>query len=139
LCTIAKTDDDHFGGLGILIIIIDELPHEPIWRLWLEHGITEQSATKQNTSSSDAVSSAGCTKTPLSADYSSLPVRIWIHAKFPDRVRSPWVRERLVKSFQLKPTWGSLELTDVMLRMLEEVSKFTIGYLSLALLLKQLI
>lgn len=52
---------------------------------------------------------------------STSPVRFLIHAKFPDRVKSGWVRDRLV-SFHLKPGWGSLELTEVMIRMLDEVS-----------------
>lgn len=52
---------------------------------------------------------------------SASPVRFLIHAKFPDRVKSCWVRDRLV-SFHLKPGWGSLELTEVMIRMLDEVS-----------------
>jgi hypothetical protein len=51
----------------------------------------------------------------------SLPVRFLIHAKHPERVQSPWVKERLV-SFQLRPGWGSLELTEVMVRMLSEVT-----------------
>jgi len=78
--------------LGLLFIIIDKLPFESVWRLWLK----ECSACHQ------------------------MRVRIWIHAKFPKNVTSPWVQERLVKSFQLKPDWGSLELTDVMIRMLKE-------------------
>lgn len=48
------------------------------------------------------------------------PVRFLIHAKRPEKIHSPWVRERLV-SFQLRPGWGSLELTEVMVRMLSEV------------------
>lgn len=78
--------------LGLLFIIIDKLPFESIWRLWLKE----------------------C------SECHQLRVRVWIHAKFPKNVTSPWVQERLVKSFQLKPDWGSLELTDVMIRMLKE-------------------
>ena len=77
--------------LGLLFIIIDKLPYEALWRLWLEQ--------------------AGALQPK---------VRIWIHAKFPDRVSSLWVRERLCRTFQLKPEWGSLELTDVMVRLLKE-------------------
>ena len=78
-----------FGGLGILIIIVDALPHEALWRLWLEQ------------------------YTAKNASADPPPVRIWVHAKFPDRVRSRWVRERLVQTFQLRPGWGSVELTEV--------------------------
>ena len=33
---------------------------------------------------------------------------------------SSWVRDRLTKTFQLKPQWGSVELTDVMIRLAQE-------------------
>lgn len=55
---------------------------------------------------------------------SPFEVKIWFHAKYPHRVNSPWVKERLVKSFHLKPEWGSVEITKVMAYMLKEVSYF---------------
>jgi hypothetical protein len=89
------------GGLGILLIIIDDLPHEPVWRILVEQ--YERSNIKDNEN-----------------NIIKKDIRFWIHAKYPDRV-SPWVRERLVKTFQLRPEWGSLDLTDVMFRLLKEV------------------
>lgn len=80
-------------SLGILFIIIDEMPNELLWRLWLSEN---------------------------SSDVSNM--RVWIHAKYPERVKSSWVKERLVKSFHLLPDWGSLDLTRVMLGLLDEVS-----------------
>lgn len=88
------------NGLGILLIIIDELPHEAIWRVWLECGYHSYELLKKGIPS----------------------VKFWIHAKFPERVRSSWVRKRLVKDFHLKPSWGSVELTEVMIRMLIEAT-----------------
>lgn len=84
-------------SLGILFIIIDELPNELLWRLWLSEN---------------------------SSDISN--IRVWIHAKYPERVRSSWIKERLVKSFHLQPDWGSLDLTRVMLGLLDEVSDNTL-------------
>ena len=150
----------------MLLIIIDDLPHETLWRLWAEqydmdstNGTVSANAERdgdfKQTSNSreplaadvipeqpspyvsalaDAIPNPGNTSanTPsLSqkvSDTSDLkasisPVRFLIHAKFPDRVRSGWVRDRLV-SFHLKPGWGSLELTEVMIRMLDEASKW---------------
>ena len=75
-----------------MFIIIDSFPHEAVWRSWLE----------------------------MASSASRDKVRILIHAKFPDRVTSPWVKRHLCKTFQLSPSWGSLELTDVMVRLLEE-------------------
>ena len=92
-----------FGGLGILIIIVDSLPHEILWRLWLDHYTHHHSP--QTTSSSMSTSSPPT-------------VQIWIHAKYPERITSPWIQQRLVSGFQLRPSWGSVELTEVMVHML---------------------
>jgi hypothetical protein len=78
--------------IGILMIIIDDLPHEAIWRYW----------------SNEVARSSSCR------------ISYWIHAKYPDRVRSAWVRDRLVKTFHFKPEWGSLEIAKVMGKVLEE-------------------
>lgn len=78
--------------IALLFIIIDDLIHEAIWRLWIE-------------ASSPALRDKVC---------------IFIHAKFPDRVRSPWVTRHLVR-FNIKATWGSVELTKVMINLLHEV------------------
>ena len=80
------------NGVTLMFMIIDALPFEAIWRIWLES------------------SKKGLDKF----------VRIIIHAKYPDRVRSAWVRRHLCRSFQLKPEWGSVELTDTMVRLLNE-------------------
>lgn len=102
-------------GIGLLFIIIDDLPHEAIWRLWIEEGskkLRDQWAQDH-------------------PDCTVPHVRVWVHAKHPERVRSSWVQERLVKTFHLSPAWGSIEITSVMLKMLTEavsvdkrVSKF---------------
>ena len=79
-------------GIGILVIIVDDFPHEALWKLWLQDGFLK-----------------------------SIRVAVWIHAKYPEKVKSNWVRERLVKTFHLQPAWGSLQITEVMMRMLDEV------------------
>jgi hypothetical protein len=52
------------SSLAILVLIIDEFPHEALWRLWLQRGSAHERGR----------------------------VRFLFHAKFPDRVRSPWVK-----------------------------------------------
>lgn len=79
-------------GLTLLFIIVDSFPHEAIWRSWLDHA----------------------------SQTSREKVRVLFHAKFPNKVTSPWVKRHLCKTFQLSPSWGSLELTEVMVRLLEE-------------------
>ena len=101
LCTEASSesfyiDNVHInaasGVLTLMFIIIDEMDHELLWRSWL------------------ASASAACRSR----------IRILIHAKYPHRVISPWIRTRLCRNFQLKPSWGSIELTEVMVRLLKE-------------------
>jgi hypothetical protein len=84
------------GCLCLCFIIIDSLPHEYIWRTWLEQGQGQ-------------------------GQGGSPRVRIYIHAKHPAGVKSPWVRARLVP-FSLCPAWGSADLTAAMLRLLDYVS-----------------
>lgn len=60
------------SGLGLLFIIIDDLPHEFIWRAYIE---LHNAQLNKETGSSD--------KRTLKNN----PLRIWIHAKYPQRVR----------------------------------------------------
>ena len=46
---------------------------------------------------------------------------VYFHAKYPERVRSTWVKQRLVQNFHYSPTWGSVDIAKVMLFMLKEV------------------
>jgi hypothetical protein len=77
-------DDGKPGHLVILMMVIDEIPYEAIWR-----------------------------------DWAGQDVHFLVHAKHPDRVNSPWARERLVAS-NLRPEWGSLELVEAALLLLKE-------------------
>ena len=80
-------------SLVLCFIIIDGLPLEAIWRAWLQ----------------------------LAPEDHRNRIKIFIHAKHPEEVSSQWVRDRLVP-FNLKPEWGSIELTRVMIKLLEHVS-----------------
>ena len=147
----------------MLLIIIDDLPHETLWRLWAEQYDTDSAEIGESSNSSNVDSNANLKRSSnsiesevtseqpsngVSADITPIPsstplipsslteeipdasavkasfspVKFLIHAKYPDRVKSGWVRDRLV-SFHLKPGWGSLELTEVMIKMLGEVTK----------------
>jgi hypothetical protein len=77
--------------LAILVLIIDDLPHEAIWRLWLEQA----------------------------NEASSKRVRFLFHAKFPDRVTSAWIRKHLV-DFTFRPQWGSVEITKAMIGLVRQ-------------------
>lgn len=50
-------------------------------------------------------------------------VEIFIHAKYPERVRSRWVQDRLIRS-DLRPSWGSIELSKAMYYLLEDALQY---------------
>jgi len=77
--------------VALLFIIVDDFPLEDLWRDWLED---------------------------FNGRYAN-NVEIFIHAKYPERIRSRWVRERLIRS-DLKPNWGSLELSKAMFYLLDD-------------------
>ncbi len=83
-------------NLGILVTIIDDFPNELLWRLWLDTANADNSLTENP------------------------KVRMWFHAKCPEKIRSPWVKERLIRSAHFKPEWGSIEITKAMAHMLHE-------------------
>jgi len=81
----------------LLFITIDDLPHENIWREFIENA-------------------------NVSNDQ-ELTVSVLVHAKFPFRVRSHWLRDHLILSKSHRPDWGSVEITRAMIDLLEEGMK----------------
>jgi len=76
--------------IAICLVIVDALPHELIWREWMEQGNDRFSA------------------------------RLFIHAKHPDRIQSPWLRQFLLKGVTFQPEWNSPEVIRAMLAILGE-------------------
>jgi len=88
--------------VALLFIIIDDLPLEHIWHDWLAN----------------------------SGQQNGRNVEVFFHAKFPERVRSKWVQDRLIRS-NLRPSWGSIELSKAMYYLLEDalhLQSFTADY-----------
>lgn len=83
-----------FNGLYILFLIIDDFPLEVFWRLWLK----------------------------VYSNQIKVNVKVLFHAKFPEKVRSVWVKEHLL-SVSFRPRWGSIEITKAMIKLLEEALK----------------
>ena len=126
-----RATNDKEMNLGLLVIIIDDFPNELLWRLWLGENITSDDITlgsyavdidsNKDEGGGDKGLDSCSSGNSVVASRRYDKVKFWFHAKFPDRVRSSWVRRRLVKGFQFKPSWGSVELTKVMGCMLKEV------------------
>lgn len=75
--------------VALLFITITDLPHEAIWRAFLE------------------------------CSDSNLIVSVLVHAKFPQRVRSQWLREHFLPTKSHRPDWGSVEITRAMIDLLQ--------------------
>ncbi len=109
--------------IALLFLTIDGLPHEHIWKEWL----------KSSSSSTDVDASKD--NKPSSSDIETTPVvSVLCHAKYPDRIKSEWLRQRhlmqqsrknndndsLTKFHSHRPEWGSVEITRAMIDLLEE-------------------
>ncbi len=76
--------------ISVCLVIIDTLHHEDIWRSWVSE------------SRDDGYSADLC-----------------IHAKFPDKIVSPWVRARTLP-FSFLPEWNSIEVVCAMVAIMQK-------------------
>jgi hypothetical protein len=75
--------------IAVCLVIVDCLFHEAVWRRWVE----------------------GCadTVTGTDTDTDTYTAELYIHAKHPERIQSPWVRARTLPGTFL-PEWNSIEV-----------------------------
>jgi len=100
----------------LLAITIDDLPFEHIWKHWANGGSNSSSSLSQQPQDS-------------TDDGAGVIVSLVCHAKVPDRVQSPWLRQRLLLEPPRRgrgttydepvyrthrPAWGSVEITRAM-------------------------
>ena len=100
----------------LLAITIDDLPFEHIWKHWASGGSSSSSSLPQKPQVSND-------------DGAGVVVSLVCHTKFPDRVQSPWLRQRLLLEPPRRgrgttydepvyrthrPAWGSVEITRAM-------------------------
>ena len=71
-------------SIAICLVIVDGLYHEDIWRRWI----------------------AGGEDTPYRAE-------LYIHAKFPEKISSEWVRQRTLQG-SFRPEWNSIEVQAIL-------------------------
>eukprot|EP00551_Chaetoceros_affinis_P006497 CAMPEP_0203663090 /NCGR_PEP_ID=MMETSP0090-20130426/817_1 /ASSEMBLY_ACC=CAM_ASM_001088 /TAXON_ID=426623 /ORGANISM="Chaetoceros affinis, Strain CCMP159" /LENGTH=680 /DNA_ID=CAMNT_0050525957 /DNA_START=201 /DNA_END=2243 /DNA_ORIENTATION=- len=88
--------------VALLFITIDDLPFEHVWRAFLNN--YQQNGTGADTDGDLAggvdgdVDDAAATTTSYTFSSSSLIVSVLCHAKYPENVRSEWLRQRLLVS-----------------------------------------
>ena len=152
--TAAKTKRRH---IALMFLTIDDLPHEHVWKEWLksaskdylkaeeEDGIGAAAEQTKATSNEDET----CTPS-TGGDEDNVLVSILCHAKFPERIKSSWLRQRHLlqqrrqtndsngsgdhtsssnnntssnsppRFHSRRPEWGSIEITRGMIDLLEE-------------------
>jgi Core-2/I-Branching enzyme len=96
--------------IALLALTIDDLPYEHLWRAWA------------------SAASTACTD-----ESTTVYVSLLCHAKFPDRVRSSWLKQRLLvhppqagrghefadpSYLTYKPDWGKPSITRAMVALL---------------------
>lgn len=103
--------------IALLFLTIDDLPHEHVWREWMNGMVGDKSDDADD----------------------NLLVSVICHAKYPERITSPWLKQRHLIRFQKfgddasqqkqqqppklhsrRPEWGSIEITRGMIDLLEE-------------------
>mmetsp|Transcript_9701 Transcript_9701/g.14899 ORF Transcript_9701/g.14899 Transcript_9701/m.14899 type:complete len:456 (-) Transcript_9701:129-1496(-) len=77
--------------LAICFCIVDQFPHEHIWKRWISSG----------------TNGAG-----VSAD-------LFIHAKEPEKIKSEWLKEKLI-SKTYRPNWNDVRIVRALLKLMEE-------------------
>ena len=100
-------NDKPIRHIALLVICIDGLPYENIWRKWIENKNCNDAATTH--------------------------VSLVCHAKYPEKVTSPWLRRRLLTYPPQRgrgnayaaptilthcPEWGSIQITRAMIDLL---------------------
>jgi hypothetical protein len=82
--------------ISICLVIVDDLYHEEIWRNWIE--------TNNNN---------------INSKYKA---KLIIHAKYPDNIKSKWVKDRTLSESFL-PEWNSPEVVRAMLSIMKDALK----------------
>lgn len=126
--------------IALLFLTIDNLPHEHVWREWLNSSSANYLSGDRK---DDDVNSR---ESNNDNDDDDVVVSVLCHAKYPERIKSSWLRQRhlLQRTTQhvdnnkmasakadnyenIKPTfhsrrpeWGSIEITRAMIDLLEE-------------------
>ncbi|RYH31053.1 hypothetical protein EON65_03590 [archaeon] len=86
-------------GIAICLVIVDKLYHEEIWKGWLKSYSTSISSSAPHT----------------------YHAKLFIHAKYPDRIQSEWVKQHTVP-YTFLPDWNSPEVVRAMVALLHEAT-----------------
>jgi len=128
--------------IALLFLTIDDLPHEHVWREWLNSSSANYFSGDRKDNNIDSCESNN------DDDDNDVMVSVLCHAKNPERIKSSWLRQRHLlqrttqhlnndnkmasakadnnyedikpKFHSRRPEWGSIEITRAMIDLLEE-------------------
>ena len=141
--------------IAICLVIVDELHHEEIWRSWIEdraEDLDEELLNRSESSQEQLQFKKRCTESSsrsrernLNADRPDQYVvqgqsnyrnssqnsrfrgRLFIHAKYPERVKSKWVRERMLGTILMMMTMTmTITMTMIVTMVMETGGMMTI-------------
>jgi len=122
--------------IALLFLTINDLPHEHVWKEWLKSSPSTDNDEPAAKSSEEDNLTSPSNESPL--------VSVLCHAKYPDRIKSEWLRQRhllqqsrsssdnsrhkqdtnddiiLPRFYSHRPEWGSVEITRAMIDLMEE-------------------
>lgn len=104
-----KSEKTHVH-IAICAVIVDSFPHEAIWKRWMDSGNPSGQGDKTS-SQNDNSNSKDLNLTATS--------ELYIHAKFPDKVSSPWVKSKTL-SYSYQPNWNDVRVVRAMLALLDQ-------------------
>jgi len=127
--------------IALLFLTIDDLPHEHVWREWLNSSSANYFSGDRKDNDVNSCESNN------DNDDDDVMVSVLCHAKYPERIKSSWLRQRHLlqrtkqhlnndnkmasakadnyednkpKFHSRRPEWGSIEITRAMIDLLEE-------------------
>ena len=128
--------------IALLFLTIDDLPHEHVWKEWLK-----SSAANYLSGGDRKDNDVNSCESNNDNDDDDVMVSVLCHAKYPERIKSSWLRQRHLlqrttqhvnddnkrasakadnyedikpKFHSRRPEWGSIEITRAMIDLLEE-------------------
>ncbi|KAJ1442681.1 hypothetical protein B484DRAFT_414711, partial [Ochromonadaceae sp. CCMP2298] len=92
--------------IAICLVIVDTLHHEQIWRSWIEEGRGEGEEEGQEQGGRLEEGQGG--EVGGIREGQGQGDGLFIHAKHPERITSPWVRARCL-DLSYRPEWNSVQ------------------------------
>jgi hypothetical protein len=111
--------------VALLFLTIDDLPHEHIWRMWLQSHATSSNCapilSSDNTTTAADKTDVNDEINDTSRHQPPLRVSVLVHAKYPERIKSAWLKQHHLlrrKSSQLQQQlqpkqYGGCDKSDI--------------------------